>query len=82
MSIILKDLVTLSGLIGFAAFLLNVLGNLLLAWKNIWGWIVRIASIVLWGVYAVDVASGPMLMNSITFFTINCFGFWKWRKAQ
>jgi len=69
-------------LVGFAAFASNVAGNLLLAWKRIDGWIVRAVSIVLWGIYASNIDSWPMIANSVTFFAINCFGFWKWRKKQ
>jgi hypothetical protein len=62
------------------AFALNVWGNWLLAVKSERGWLVRIASIVLWGIYAGQTASIAMTANSITFFGINCFGYWKWRK--
>lgn len=72
----------LSELVGIAAFLLNVAGNLLLAWKSVWGWAVRVVSIVLWGIYAYDTASLAMMLNSITFFFINIVGFWKWRRER
>jgi hypothetical protein len=36
-------------LVGFAAFVLNVLGNVFLARKRLSGWLIRIVSIVLWG---------------------------------
>lgn len=69
-------------IVGFAAFISNVGGNLLLAWKNITGWIVRLVSIVLWGFYAADIDSPSLLANAATFFCINCIGFWKWRRAE
>lgn len=69
-------------LVGFAAFLSNVGGNLLLAWKSIWGWVVRLGSITLWGIYAWDVSSPSMLANACTFFVINCVGVWKWRRDK
>jgi hypothetical protein len=73
---------TLFELVGAAAFLTNVCGNLLLAWKSRYGWLVRLVSIVLWGIYAVDLSSPSLLANAITFFGINCVGWWKWRKAE
>ena len=67
--------------LGFAAFATNVAGNFLLAHKRLSGWVVRLVSIVLWGVYASEIASWPMIANAITFFGINCYGIWQWRKA-
>jgi len=67
-------------IIGFTAFVLNVSGNLMLAWKSRWGWLVRIAAIICWGAYAVSIASWPMIANSVTFFAINCVGFYRWQK--
>lgn len=66
--------------IGFVAFVLNVYGNWLLAVKSERGWLVRIVSIVCWGVYAGKTQSLAMMTNAVTFFGINCYGFWKWRK--
>lgn len=63
---------------GFAAFGLNVLGNLLLARKQRSGWLVRLVSIVIWGVYASMVWSPSLLANAVTFFGINCYGYWNW----
>lgn len=74
--------VTLNDAAGFAAFLLNVWGNLLLARKSETGWPVRIASILLWGAYAWSVSSLPMLANAATFFCINCYSAWKWRRER
>ena len=69
-------------LVGFAAFLLNVLGNLLLAWRSTYGWIVRLVSISLWGAYAWSIASPSLLANAATFFAINCLGWWKWSRPE
>lgn len=66
--------------IGFIAYATNVLGNLLLAWKRNDGWFVRLASNISWGAYGVHLASAPILFNTTTFFVINCFGWWKWRR--
>ena len=65
--------------VGYAAYGLNVMGTCLLAYKSIWGWVFRVVSISLWGIYASEIESGPMITNAITFFAINCFGLWKWR---
>lgn len=65
-------------IIGFLAFILNVVGTLLLAWKKRSGWVVRLVSIVLWGTYAAYIWSPSLLTNACTFFMINCVGFYKW----
>jgi hypothetical protein len=67
-------------IIGFIAFILNVWGNLSLTAKRRDGWYVRIISIILWGVYAYNTASLPMIANSITFLCINIYGLHKWKK--
>ena len=56
--------------------------NALLVWKSVWGWVVRLVSITLWGVYAFDVDSPSMLANAGTFFCLNCVGWWKWRRDK
>lgn len=66
--------------VGFAAFALNVVGNILLARVNIWGWPVRLVSIVLWGTYAASLESPSLLANAVTFFAINCYGWRSWSK--
>lgn len=66
--------------IGYAAFGLNVAGNLMLANMNAWGWIVRLVTNVAWIAYAVQIpGGGPMWMNHVAFFAINIHGFRKWR---
>jgi nicotinamide riboside transporter PnuC len=67
--------------VGFAAFLTNVVGNLLLTRKHIAGWAVRLVSITLWGIYAWDTASPSLLANACTFFLINCYGWHHWRHS-
>jgi hypothetical protein len=73
---------TLIEVMGFAAFLSNVVGNILLARLNIWGWPVRIFSIVLWGFYAVNLESPSLLANACTFFCINCYGWGNWYRKR
>lgn len=68
--------------VGFVAFALNVVGNLMLARKSIYGWLVRLASITLWGVYALAITSGPVGLNAVVFFGINCYGWYKWRRDR
>jgi hypothetical protein len=67
---------------GFLSFLLNVAGNLFLAWKWRSGWVVRIVAILSWGLYGVQIRSNPIILNAVTFFCINCYGWWKWRKEE
>ena len=73
---------TLIEIVGFFAFITNVIDNLLLARKVIWAWPVRLVSIVAWGVYAWDQSSPSLLANAITFFGINCYGFHYWWKHR
>ena len=68
--------------VGYLAFVLNVVGNLMLARLNVWGWIVRLVTNVAWIIYAVQVpGGGPMWMNHAAFFAINVYGWKKWRST-
>lgn len=69
-------------LIGILAWLLNVVGNIMLAYKRRSGWPVRLVSIILWGIYAWNIWSLALIGNSITFFGINLWGWWNWRKPK
>lgn len=65
------------------AFLANVAGNLMLARMNVLGWLVRLATNVLWIAYAVQVESGgPMWLNHAAFFAINVYGFREWKNKE
>ncbi len=69
--------------IGYAAFGLNVAGNLLLAHKRMAGWIVRLLTNVAWIAYAVQVEGGePMVLNHAAFMGINLYGLGKWARAR
>lgn len=69
-------------LVGYAAFATNVAGNLMLAWQTIWGWVVRLVSIMLWFAYAYSEADAPLIANACTFFCLNLFGLWKWTRER
>lgn len=69
-------------LLTWSAFILNVVGNILLARKKESGWWIRLAPNVLWFIFAVNIRSSAMLANSVTFFGINLYGIWKWRKVK
>ncbi len=68
--------------VGFGAYIANVVGNVLLIYKRGSGFDIRIVSIVLWGIYGLGELSPAVLANSITFFGINCYGAWKWRRGE
>lgn len=69
--------------VGYTAFITNVAGNLMLARLNVWGWIVRLLTNVLWIVYAIQIESGgPMWLNHLTFFAINVYGFRTWKRRE
>lgn len=77
--------ITFIEIVGFAAFLTNVAGNLMLVWQTAfgwYGWAMRILAIVLWFAYAFDTADLPLIANAVTFFCINCWGVWKWRRDR
>lgn len=65
---------------GFAAFVSNVVGNIMLARLSRSGWYVRIGSILLWGAYGVTTKSLPIIANAATFFCINVYGLWSWTR--
>ena len=67
-------------LLGFLAFALNVAGNLLLTSKNSRGWIIRIWSNAAQIGYAVLIVSPSLVTNGSTFFAINLYGWWRWRR--
>ncbi len=69
--------------IGYTAFGLSGAGNLMLARRNVWGWIVRLVTNIAWIAYALQVTGGdPMVANHAAFFAINIYGFRAWRRQQ
>lgn len=68
--------------LGYAALVLNVVGNLLLAHKRLSGWIIRLLTNAAWIAYAVQIQDGtPMAANHLIFVGINLYGFWRWHKS-
>lgn len=68
--------------IGFVGFVTNIIGNLFLAWRWRSGWPVRLLPNVCWAAYSIHFWNVALLANSLTFFVINCMGWWKWSKAK
>jgi hypothetical protein len=68
--------------VGFIAFTMNVIGNLMLTKKIIHGWTVCMVSIGLWGMYSLGISSMPMILNSAVFMGINYHGLRSWRKLD
>lgn len=66
--------------IGYVAFVLTVIGNLLLIHKNNNGWIVRFVCTVLWLIYAINIVSYPLIANSTLYLGLNFYGWHKWKK--
>ena len=65
---------------GYFSFLMNVAGNFMLTHKSRHGWLVRIVAIVSWGIYGIQLSSKPVMANAVTFFCVNCYGWWKWSR--
>lgn len=66
--------------VGFAASVSNMYGNWLLARQSDRGWLVRIGSIILWGIYGASTSGISVMLNAVVFFGINIYGFRNWRK--
>lgn len=82
-ALVRQDIITVVEAVGYTAFIANVVGNLMLARLNVWGWIVRLLTNVLWIVYAIQIESGgPMWLNHLTFFSINVYGFRTWKRRE
>lgn len=76
-------LMTIVEAVGYTAFIANVAGNLMLAKQNLWGWVVRLVTNVLWIGYAVNIeGGGPMWLNHVAFFAINVYGFTEWKRKE
>jgi hypothetical protein len=69
-------------IVGWAAFILNVWGNLALTNLSVRGWIIRLASNGTWLLYSASVGAWPLFGNHAVFTLINVFGYLKWQKAQ
>lgn len=69
-------------ILGWAAFLLNVWGNLAIGNNSAKGWIIRLVSNVAWLLYSGSVGAWPLFGNHLVFAGINIWGFMKWRKVS
>jgi hypothetical protein len=67
-------------IIGWIALSLNVWGNLALAKKSNFGWLIRLACNVAWVFYSVYFEVWPLLVNHILFAGINIYGWFEWTK--
>ncbi len=75
-------MLTLEDVSGFLAFATNVAGNIMLTRKSERGWLVRIASNLLWFAYGAQTTSLPNVLNAVVFFGINVHGWWVWRRER
>ena len=73
---------TVALILGLAAWALNMAGNILIMYKRASGWLVRIVSIVLWGLYGISDTSLPNILNSVTFFAFNLYAWRQWRLEE
>ncbi len=67
---------------GFLSFVLNMAGNLFLAWKWPSGWVVRMIANVSWAIYGVQLHAWPIWANAAAFGVMNIYGWWKWRRER
>lgn len=67
-------------ILGWAAAVLNVWGNLALTQKGLKGWIIRIACNLCWMPYGIYTRAWALCANHLLFIVINAYGWWKWRR--
>lgn len=73
---------SLAEAMGWAAFLLNVWGNLALSNLSARGWIIRLVSNAAWLIYSGYTGAWPLFGNHAVFTLINIHGWVKWNKSQ
>lgn len=61
---------------------LSALGLVLVAKKNIWGWIAWIVSDTLWIYYYILLHNTPSIVVWIMFDLFNLYGLWSWLKKR
>lgn len=65
-------------ILGWAALVLNVWGNLALTSKGVRGWTIRLACNACWVPYSIYTEAWALLVNHLVFAAINIYGWWKW----
>jgi len=67
-------------IVGVLGFVTNLIGNLMLTGKTRPGWLIRIISNILWGIYAIIIwPSAPsVLLNAVVFSIVNIIGWYRW----
>lgn len=69
-------------LFGWAAFGLNVWGNLALTSLSVKGWVIRLVSNAAWLIYSAYTGAWPLFWNHAVFTVINIVGWHKWSKMD
>ncbi len=67
-------------ILGWAAFALNVWGNLALTQKSIKGWVIRLIANAAWLIYSGFVFAWPLFVNHVAFVVINIVGWVRWAR--
>ncbi len=73
---------TIWQVLGWAAFGLNVWGNLALTMKGVRGWVIRIFSNACWIPYGLATGAWALTANHLLFAAINAYGWRKWRNEE
>ena len=68
--------------LGWIAFALNVWGNLALTEKGVRGWLIRIASNLVWMPYGIWTHAWALSANHLLFLGINVYGWVKWNPRR
>lgn len=63
---------------GWVALSLNVWGNLALAKKDTFGWVIRLLCNIAFIIYSFYFKIYPLLVNHIIFAFVNIYGWYKW----
>jgi nicotinamide riboside transporter PnuC len=71
---------TLPDFLGHIGYANLTLGMILIARKNIWGWLFRAIGEVIWVVVGLMLGLSSAWMWGTIFLFIEAYGFWKWRK--
>lgn len=69
-------------ILGYGAFVFDVLATWMFVYKNIWGWVFSLISLVLWHAYGWVLGEVPILVSTTTFFFICTYGLYKWSQED